>query len=145
MIYRNLYEVKVRYNKINEKSGKEMTAKETYLIQGVTFGDAEKNIYTEMEKLVSGEFDVTNINRVTYSDILNTLNGDKWYKSKVSFVSLDDATGKEKKVTNLILVPADNVDEATERVKESLKTLIVDYEIVSVAESPIVDFFIYEN
>ena len=141
----NLYETKVSYNKIDEKSGREVTVKETYLVNGATFGDAEKSIYTEMEQLISGAFDVTNINRVAYSDVLNKLIGDKWYRGKISFASIDESTGKTKKVNNVMLIPANSVEEATERIKESLKTLIVDYEIVSVAESQIIDVFIYEN
>ena len=134
----NQYETKVRYRKI-DNNGKEVTAKETYLVSGVNFGDAETNIHKEMESLISGDFDVTNINRVNYSDILQHP-GEKWYKGKVQFIALEE--GKEKKTTHLMLIPADNVDEATERIKIALKTLIVDYEIVSIAESPIVDVFL---
>ena len=134
----NQYETKVRYRKI-DNNGKEVTAKETYLVSGVNFGDAETNIHKEMESLISGDFDVTNINRVNYSDILQHP-GEKWYKGKVQFIAIEE--GKEKKATHLMLIPADNVDEATERIKIALKTLIVDFEIVSIAESPIVDVFL---
>lgn len=138
----NQFEVKVKYKKIDERTGKEVTAKETYLVSAVSFGYAEAQIYKEMEAVISGEFAIVGISIANYSDVLDQLTGDKWYKGKIQFISIDEAAGREKKIQNVMLIPADNVDEANERIKDALKPMIVDYEIVSIAESPIVDVFL---
>lgn len=138
----SLFEVKVKYQKIDQKSGKEITAKEPYLVSAVSFGDAEEQIFRQLEIFIPGEIEIVGISIANYSDVLNQLVGDKWYKGKIQFISIDEAAGREKKVTNMMLLPANSVEDANERIKESLQSMIVDYEISSIVESPIVDVFL---
>jgi type III secretion system FlhB-like substrate exporter len=62
---------------------------------------------------------------------------------KIKYESADADSEKAKKVTQNFLVSANSVKEAYERIKESLSTLLVDFEIPSIMVSPIVEIFPY--
>lgn len=139
----NWFECKVRYTKIDEKTGKDKKVNEPYLVDAVSFTEAEERIYREMEAYISGEFTVTNIRKANYTDIFPNDEGDRWYKCKVTFMSIDESAGKEKKVANQMLVLASGVKDACDKIEQGLAGMTVDFEIVAVAESPIMDFFPY--
>ncbi len=139
----NLFECKVKYEKIDDKSGQPKKVSEAYLIDAVSFTEAETRIYKEMEALISGEFVVTNINKANYAEIFPNEDGDRWYKSKISFVSMDEKSGKEKKVSNQILVMANDVKDAFDKIHEGMNGMTVDFDINAISESPILDFFPY--
>ncbi|WP_430810206.1 MULTISPECIES: DUF4494 domain-containing protein [unclassified Carboxylicivirga] len=139
----NLFECKVKYEKIDEQSGKEKKVSETYLIDAVSFTEAESRIYKEMESMIRGEFIVTNIRKANYTEIFENEDGDMWYKSKISYASVDEKSGKEKKVSNQILVLASNVKDAFDKIHEGMQGMTVDFDINMIAESPILDFFPY--
>ncbi|MBN2744495.1 MAG: DUF4494 domain-containing protein [Marinilabiliaceae bacterium] len=135
------FEVKVKYRKICEKSGKEITARESYLTDGASFGDAEEKVFKQLESLVSGEIIVTGISRANYSAILS-IAPQRWFRCRVSYPAIDDSTGNVKKITQSILVGAATIDDASEYLKKDLESITVDYDILSVVESPIVDIFL---
>lgn len=136
------FECKVRYQKIDE-GGKEKTANEPYLIDAVSFTDAEARINKEIEPYITGEFSVTNIKIANYSEIIPDDAGDRWFKCKVSFITIDEEKGKERKTNTYMLVQANNVKEAYENVVESMNGMTSDYSIPSVTESPIMDVIPY--
>ena len=96
-----------------------------------------------METMIRGEFHVTGIRKANYAEIFPFDDGDRWFKSKVSFVSVDEEAGKEKKVSNQILVMANDVKDAFDKIHEGMNGMTVDFEINAIAESPILDFFPY--
>lgn len=137
-------QVKVKYTKqLDNGALKRVT--EPYLLAALSFTDAEARIYEELDEIIRGEFHVVAIQRVEYHDIFAYDDADVWYKVKVSYESMDADTERSKKVTQNFLVGAHSVKEATERIKDSLSTLMVDYAIKSVIESPIVDIFPYKD
>ena len=138
------FECKVRYIKTDENSGKEKKVTEPYLVDAVSYTEAEKRIHEEISKMVSGEFQLTNIRKADYSDLFPNEAGDRWYKCKVSHLSIDEKAGKEKKVNSQMLVMADNVREAYDNLMHGLSDMVVDFEVLSIAESPIKDIFPYE-
>lgn len=137
------FEAKVRYEKVCEKSGRVKMVTEKYLVEAVNFAEAETRIHKEMEAFISGQFSVTNINNVNYSEVIQT-EGDRWYKGKVSFVSIDENIGREKMVSHNVLVQADDVKQAYENIQEAFKGMTVDYTIASVADSNIMDVFFFD-
>jgi len=139
----NLFECKVKYEKIDDQSGVEKKVSETYLIDAVSFTEAESRIYKEMESMIRGEFVVTNIRKANYTEIFDSEDGDIWFKSKISFASVDEKSGKEKKVSNQILVLASDVKDAFDKIHEGMGGMTVDFDINAIAESPILDFFPY--
>ncbi|MFO7999977.1 MAG: DUF4494 domain-containing protein [Marinilabilia sp.] len=138
------FECKVRYIKTDENTGKEKKVTEPYLVDAVSYTEAEKRIHDEMESMISGEFHITNIRKADYSEILPDDDGDRWYKCKVSHLSIDEKAGKEKKVNSQMLVMANNVREAYDNLMKGLSDMVVDFEVLSIAESPIKDIFPYD-
>ena len=138
------FECKVKYHK-TDSSGKERKVTEPYLVEAVSFTDAEKRIHEKIIQYVSGEFEVTNISIARFSEIHPNENGDRWFKCKVSFITLDEERGLEKKTNTFILVEANTLLEAYNHLEEGLRGIVSDYSIPSIAESPILDIFPYEG
>jgi hypothetical protein len=133
-------ECKVKYTKQLE-NGALKRVTEPYLLAAYTFTDAEARIYEELGSVIRGEFHVMAITRKEIHDIFAYDDSDIWYAVKVKYETVDIDSEKSKKVTQNFLVAANSVKEATERIKESLSTLMVDFEITSVVKSPIVEIF----
>lgn len=142
IITNNYFVVKVKYTKQLE-SGSFKRVTEPYLVAGFSFTDAEASIYENLGNVIRGEFTVTDIKRVEYHDIFDETNGcaDKYFVAKICYDSVDVDSDKSKKITNSFLIGASNIEEATEIVKEELSTLLVDYKIIAINESPIVEIF----
>ena len=107
----------------------------------MTFTDAEARIYEELGTIIRGEFHVVRITRTELHDIFMYDDADVWYKVKVKYETADADSEKTRKVTQNFLVSAGSVKEAYERIKESLSTLMVEFEIPSITVSPIIDIF----
>jgi hypothetical protein len=137
------FECKVKYTKIDEVTGKEKKVTEPYLLDAVSFTDAEKRIYKEMETYVSGEFFVTNIKVVNFSELIPNEQGDRWFKCKLTYVSIDEEAGKERKINSYLLVQSNTIKEAYDQIDEYMKSSVSDYSIPAIAESPILDVFPY--
>lgn len=138
----NWFTVKVKYTKQLD-NGALKRVSEPYLLAAMTFTDAEARIYEELGQIIRGEFNVVGITRTEIHDIFAYDDVDLWYKVKIKYESADADSEKSKKVTQNFLVSANSVKEAYERIKESLSTLLVDFEIPSIMVSPIVEIFPY--
>jgi len=140
---KNYFEAKAKYTKIDEQSGKEKNVTETYLVDAMSLTEMESRMVKELEQVVSGEFKVISGKESNISEIYPNENGDRWFKAKVSFVDIDETSGKEKKTNNYMLVESNNVDEAYSFLTECLSDMIVPFEIPSISESKIIDVFQY--
>lgn len=137
------FEVKVKYEKINERGAvKKVT--ESYLIDAMSFTEAEANSIKELEPYLGGEFIITNMARANYSEIFPNVDGDRWFKCKIEYVTIDEEKGTEKKKPTYILVQANKVADANEKLIEAMSAYLGDYNIKSVAESSILDVFVYQ-
>jgi hypothetical protein len=136
------FECTAKYSKMDE-NGREKKVSETYLLDAVSFTEAETRIYKELVTMVSGEFSVTRISRTKLAEIIPSEVGDRWYKAKVTFITFDEESGKEKRVSQFVLVHSDNVKSAFDQVIEAMKGMMADFEIGGIMESPIVDVFPY--
>ncbi|MBK8808266.1 MAG: DUF4494 domain-containing protein [Bacteroidales bacterium] len=137
------FECKVKYDKIDELSGKEKSVTEPYLVDALSFTEAEVRITRQAEQFVSGEFALTNINRTKIEEIHPYEADGYWFKCKIVFLDIDENSGKEKKSIAEMLVNAENMIQACERLAEQLKSVIVPYRITSMLETKIVDVFPY--
>lgn len=140
------FECKVKYNKTMD-DGKIQKVSEPYLVDALSFTEAEKRIIKEMEPYISGEFTVTDIKRAKYAEIFETTadSADKWYKCKLAFITLDEKSGKEKKTTQTVLVQAADLHDAVGRLDEGMKTSQVDYSITAVDETLLMDVFHFQQ
>jgi hypothetical protein len=137
------FECKVKYVKIDETSGKEKKVNEPYLVDAVSFTEAENRIHQELEQMIRGDFQVTNIRKANYTDIFPFENADRWFKCKVSYVMVDEGAGKEKKVSNQMLVMGNDLKEAYDNLMTSLEGMTIDFNVLGINESPIMDVFPY--
>ena len=139
----NWFTVKLKYTKqLEDGTLKRVT--EPYLLAGMTFTDAEARIYEELGASINGEFLVSGITRTDIHEIFPLDGSNVWYKCKISYESPDADGGKNKKNHQFILVEASTVKEAYENLADNMSNLMVDYKVISVAESPIIDVF-YPN
>ena len=136
------FECTIKYEKQLE-DGKLAKITERYLVDALTFTEAEARVIKEMKPFISGEFEVANINPQKYSELFWNEKADKWFKTKVNFIVLDEEKGVEKKVANYMLVQANDLKEARELLVEGMKGSMADWEIASISETKIIDVYKY--
>jgi hypothetical protein len=136
------FECKIKYEKTAEE-GKIVKVSEGYLVDALSFTEAEARIIEEMKPFISGEFQVANIKRARINEMFFNENGDKWYRSKVNFITLDEEKGVEKRTGVTMMVQASDIKEALEGFIEGMKGSMADYEIANIAETLIIDVFKY--
>ena len=138
------YEVKIQYQKILE-DGKEKKVTEQYVVEALTFTEAESRIIEEMTPYISGEFDVVSEKIAPYNEIFlsDRTDDDKWFISKVGFITLDERTDKEKKQTFRYLVQAATSELALDYTKEMFSHGMSDYSIEAVQDTPTIDVFLH--
>ncbi|MDD2380977.1 MAG: DUF4494 domain-containing protein [Mariniphaga sp.] len=136
------FECKVKYQKISE-SGKEFMVTENYLLDAVSFTDAETRIFTQMEQMVRGEFSVMDIKKSRIGEVFPYESGEWWFKATINLVTIDEEAGKEKKLRTIYLIMADDIRQALDRLEESLSFLVIPYVVSSLAVSTIMDVFPY--
>ena len=136
------FECKVKYEKMTQ-DGRQKKVIESYLVDAVSFTDAEKRIHEVLQPYISGEFFVNNIKIANYADLIPNESGDRWFKCKVTYISLDEEKGVERKSSTYMLVQANNVKEAYDNIEKSMEGMVSDYEIPAIQESPLMDVFPY--
>lgn len=136
------FECKIRYEKTVE-NGMNKKVTEPYLVDALSFTEAEARIIEEMTPFISGEFTVSDIKRANYSELFDADDeaADRWFKCKLLFITLDEKSGAEKKTSTLVLVKATDLRDAVKRLDEGMKGTMADYVIASVAETPLMDVF----
>ena len=137
---------KISYEKTME-NGMNKKVTEPYLVDALSFTEAEARIIEEITPYISGEFSVADVGRAKFSEIFfaeDDINASYWYKVKLGFITLDEKTGAEKKTYSNVLVQAFDLRDAVKRLDAGMKGSMADYIIVSVAETPIVDVYPYE-
>ena len=133
------FEVKVKLQKTME-DGLQKKVSEQYVVEAATFGEAERRIAECLKPYIEGEFEVTDIKIAGYVQIINTnQDADKFFKAKVSFITLDETTGREKKTSELYLVQSETLESAESDVKSFLND--GNSTISSISETAILDIF----
>lgn len=141
-VYKRWFETIVRYDKTME-SGEAKKVSEVYVVDAITFGEAEESITREMRHFIDGDFEVKNINPAPYSEIFfsDRETDDKYYRVKLDFITADERTQKEKKSKVTYLVQAGSLEQARKNTEEVMNGTTIDYEFVSVTETKIFDVF----
>lgn len=139
----NWFECKVSFDKIME-DGKQKRVTEAYLVDALSFAEAEARIIKEAASFISGEFTVKDIKRAKISELFFNENGGRFYKIKVYFITLDAKSLTEKKTAAQMLAQASNLKEAVTILEEGMKGTLADYEIASVTETQLMDVFPYK-
>lgn len=139
------FECKIKYEKTME-NGLVKKVTEPYLVDAINFTEAEKRIIEEISPFMTGEFQVSDIKRARFAELFETPeeSADRWFKAKLTFITLDEKSGVEKKTSQNVLVQAADLRAAVKRLDEGMKGSMMDYVISSMAETPIMDIFPYK-
>lgn len=136
------YECKVKYRKLDE-TGIQKVVSEPYLVDALSFTEAEARINKEMATVTSEEFKIMNIKVANFSEIHHFEKSDRWFKSKVSLLAYDEESGKERKTSFFLLIQANDIKEAFDNTIMAMKNTMGEYTIPAISESSIVDVFHY--
>lgn len=136
----NWFECKVRYDKMLE-TGQQKKVNEPYLVDALSFTEAEARIIEEISPYISGEFSVSAVKRTRIAEIFFDETGDRWYNVKYNIITVDEKTAVEKKTSVLTLVQASEFQRAINTFMENMKGTLADFEIASVTETAIMDVF----
>ena len=136
------FETKVRYQKTMD-DGTEKKVTEAYVVDALSFTEAESSIIDEMSVYTSGELQVTGISKAPYGEIFfsDVDDDDKWYRAKLSFITIEEKTEKEKRSTVNFLVQAKSLARALRYIDEEMGKTMIDYEVVGLAETKLADVF----
>ena len=140
----NWFLCKIRYEKVME-DGLQKKVTEQYVVDALSFTEAEARITEEMSSYISGEFEVVEIDRCVFKEIFFSDEdmADKWYKTKLQFITIDEKTEKEKKSNVYYLVQGSSLENARKNIDEVMGGTMIDYVINSVSETKIEDVFEY--
>jgi hypothetical protein len=138
------FECKIRYEKVME-DGLQKKVNENYVVDALSFSEAETRITEEMSAYISGEFEVADIKKAAYKEVFFTDDNiaDKWYKAKLQFITIDEKTEKEKRSNINYLVQAGSMNGAMKNIDEVMGGTMIDYVVASVAETTLMDVFEY--
>ena len=117
---------------------------EPYLVDALSFTEAEARIIEEVTPFISGEFSVEAVGKARISEIFFNEEGDRFFKFKVNYITLNEKTGAEKKTAVKIIAQACTLKEAIQLLEEAMKSTIIDYSIAEVKETNIIDVFTFE-
>ena len=138
------FECKIAYEKVME-DGLQKKVSESYVVDALSFTEAEKRIMEEMSSYISGEFTIKDIKIAPYKEIFFSDEelADRWYKAKLEFITIDEKTEKEKRSAVNYLVQAGTLKGAVGNIESVMGTTMIGYVIASVTETKLMDVFEY--
>lgn len=140
------FECKVSYERQADSMGMKKVS-ESYLVDALSFTEAEERIIKEIRPFVSvGELDVVNIRRARIAELFlnDEAEDDRYFRAKVNFITVDEKSGSEKKTSATMIVKSDSLPNAVTELKAQLDSQMASYEIAAVTDTQILDVFQYE-
>ncbi len=134
------FECKVKYDRTLD-TGAQKTVTEPYLVDALSFTEAEARITEEVSPFTTGEFAVTAVKKVKFDDIFFHEGGDRWYKVKINMITIDEKTAAEKRTASNSLVQASAFKQALDIFLENMRGTAFDYEIAAIDETQLMDVF----
>ena len=136
------FECKVKYERTMD-DGKVKKVNEPYLVDALSFTEAEERIIEERKHYMSGEFQVSDIKRAKIAELFESIDttDDKWYKAKVAYIAYDEKKGVEKRTNQIMLIQAKDLRVAVQNLDKGMQGTMGDWDIISIAETPIMDIF----
>ena len=123
------FECKIKYERTMD-NGVVKKVNEPYLVDALNFTEAERRITEEIAPFMTGE--------------TTDESADRWFKAKLTFVTLDEKSGKEKKSSHNVLIQSADLRDAVKRLDEGMKGSMMDYVISSMAETMLMDVYHYK-
>lgn len=133
-------ECRAKYDKMQE-NGSIKKVVEPYLVDALTCTEAEARVTEELSAYISGDFSVSNVGKTKISEVFWDASGDRFYKVKVNFITINEKTASEKRTATYILVQASNFKEAYDNFIDGMKGTMADFEIEAINETKFVDVY----
>lgn len=139
------FECKVKYDKTME-NGLIKSVTESYLVDALSFTEAEKRFIDEISAFMSGEYLVQDIKRARIAELVESIDAsdDRWYKAKICFITLDEKTGAEKRVAQVQYVQAKDFATALKNLEKNMEGTLGEWIVASMQETAIMDVFRYK-
>lgn len=140
------FECKIRYEKVME-DGLPKKVNEVYVIDALSFSEAEERIMEEMSSYISGEIELVDVKIAPYKEVFfaDSDLADQWFKAKVAFITIDERTDREKRTSVMYLVNAGNINSAIKNIDEVMGGTMIDYVTTAISATKIIDVFEYKN
>ena len=141
------FECKIKYEKVME-DGLQKQVVEQYVVEALSFAEAEQRITEEMSAYISGKFEVADVKKAAYKEVFfddDNAASDRWYKAKLDFITIDERTEKEKRDRVTYLVQAANLNHAMKNVDTVMGGTMIDYDAASISDTKLVDVFEYSK
>lgn len=140
------FECKIRYEKTME-DGLPKKVNEVYVIDALSFSEAEERIIEEMSSYISGEIEIVDVKIAPYREVFFADDNlaDQWFKAKLSFITIDERTNKEKRTSTMYLVNAGNISSAINNIDKVMSGTMIDYVTTSISATKIFDVFEYKK
>ena len=140
------FECKIKYEKVME-DGLQKQVVEQYVVNALSFAEAEQRITEEMSQYISGVFEVADVKKAAYKEVFFDDNSasDRWYKAKLDFITIDEKTEKEKRSRVTYLVQATNLNHAMKNVDDVMGGTMIDYDAASINDTKLMDVFEYSK
>ena len=140
------FECKIRYEKMTE-DGLPKKVSEVYVVDALSFSEAEERIIEEMSSYISGEIEIVDVKIAPYREIFFADDNlaDQWFKAKLSFITIDERSNKEKRTSMMYLVNAGNISSAISNIDKVMSGTMIDYVTTSISATKIFDVFEYKK
>ena len=140
------FECKIRYEKTME-DGLPKKVSEVYVVDALSFSEAEERIIEEMSSYISGEIEIVDVKIAPYREIFFADDNlaDQWFKAKLSFITIDERSNKEKRTSMMYLVNAGNISSAISNIDKVMSGTMIDYVTTSISATKIFDVFEYKK
>ena len=140
------FECKIRYEKTME-DGWPKKVSEVYVVDALSFSEAEERIMEEMLPYNLVDIEIVDVKIAPYREIFFADDNlaDQWFKAKLSFITIDERTDKEKRTSMMYLVNAGNISSAINNIGEVMSGTMIDYVTTSISATKIFDVFEYKK
>ena len=140
------FECKIRYEKTME-DGLPKKVSEVYVVDALSFSEAEERIIEEMSSYISGEIEIVDVKIAPYREVFFADDNlaDQWFKAKLSFSTIDERSNKEKRTSMMYLVNAGNISSAISNIDKVMSGTMIDYVTTSISATKIFDVFEYKK
>ena len=137
------FNIKVKYlTQLEDQSIKKVTKQ--YVLKAISFTDAEAQIRTNLENDIP-EFNIVNCNPFNIQDVRIDETKESFFKVKVAYQDIDEATGKVKKLIENYIIQGNEIKDVTTSTKEMLNGSIMDYVIENIQLTKIDKVFYQVN
>jgi len=134
---KTFFNTTVKYQKQNDEGLlKEIT--EQYLVDAVNFTEAEAKVIEYLPPEVTGGVSVARVSKTNISSIIDNEKG-VYFKAKVSYLSVDEEAGKEKKINDFMLIGEESFEKAFLELNNDLQKFTVSVEVESMVKTKILE------